>query len=357
MTGRRVAIVNGGGGGGVERFSALLARALERKGWKAQIVSPSQEPSRWIPRLGGGALQTARRLAREMDRIAPDLVVTNGPLGALHARSRPRIHVYHGTMVGHTLADVGTPLRQRARALIGDSAAEALSARGAARVAVSEAAAREVERWFRVRVDAVIPNGVDVDCYRPRDRGAARAALGLEPDSRQALFVGRIEGRKGGDLLLPAASAAGWDLMVAGPEAVAGARHLGSLEADRLAIAYSAADCVLFPTRYEGCSLVVLEALASGTPLVTTAVGWMPDFLREVPDYRRLVVAPEVRDIAARLRTLNLGELDGLTAAAREWIVANNSLAVFDRTWGELVERVADCRPEEATRAPEATAA
>jgi len=352
----RAAIVTSAGAGGVERFSSLLARALEARGWEVKLVSTERAPARWVVRLGGGPLQTGRWLSEAVERLDPDLVITNGELGALHG-PRPRIHVYHGTMVGHTIADVGTPLRQRARALVGGALAEALSARGATRVAVSEGAAREVERCLRARVDAVIPNGVDVELFRPRDRIQARAALGLDADARYALFVGRIEGRKGGDLLEPAARAGGFELLVAGLESPSGARHLGSLAPERLALAYTAADVVLFPSRYEGCSYVVLEALASGTPLVTTAAGWMPEFLRALPDYRRLVVAPEVQDIAARLRTLNLGELDGLTAAAREWIVANASLAVFDRTWGELVDRVAGSAVRDPVRATEATAA
>ena len=345
------------GAGGVERFSSLLARALEARGWRAELVSTDRTPPRWVARLGGGALQTSRWLSEAVERLEPDVVITNGELGALYSRSRPRIHVYHGTMVGHTIADVGTPLRQRVRALLGDGLAEALSARGATRVAVSEGASREVERCFRARVDAVIPNGVDVDCFRPRDRAEARAALDLDPDARYALYVGRIEGRKGGDLLEPAARGGGFELLVAGPAAPSGARHLGSLPPARLALAYCAADVVLFPTRYEGCSFVVLEALACGTPLVTTAVGWMPEFLRALPDYRRLVVAPHVEDVAARLRTLDLSQLDGLTGAAREWIAANNSLATFDRTWGELVDRVSGRTPPAPVPAPEARAA
>lgn len=337
----RAAIVTSAGAGGVERFSSLLAHALEGYDWQVELVSTERAPARWVARLGGGALQMSRWLSGAVERLDPDVVITNGELGALYSARRPRIHVYHGTMVGHTIADVGTPMRQRARALIGDGLAEALSARGATRVAVSQGAAREVERCFRARVDAVIPNGVDVELFEPGDRDRARAELGLDADARYALFVGRIEGRKGGDLLEPAARAGGFELLVAGRDAPPSARHLGLLAPDRLALAYVAADVVLFPTRYEGCSFVVLEALASGTPLVTTAVGWMPEFLRALPDYRRLVVAPDVEDVAARLRTLDLAELDGLTSAAREWIVANNSLAVFERTWVELVDRVA----------------
>lgn len=354
---RRAAIVTSAGGGGVERFSSLLARALEGRGWQVELVSTERAPARWVARLGGDALQMSRWLSGAVERLDPDVVITNGELGALYSARRPRIHVYHGTLVGHTIADQGAPLRQRARVLVGHGLAEALSARGATCVAVSEGASREVERCFRARVDAVIPNGVDVDCFRPRDRAAARTALDLDPQARYALYVGRIEGRKGGDLLEPAARGGGFELLVAGRDAPPGARYLGSLSPERLALAYAAADVVLFPTRYEGCSFVVLEALACATPLVTTAVGWMPEFLRALPDYRRLVVAPDAEDIAARLRTLDLSELDGLTGAAREWIAAHNSLAVFDRTWSELVDRVAGRVPPEGVPAPEARAA
>ena len=107
-----------------------------------------------------------------------------------------------------------------------------------------------------------------------------------------------------------------------------------------LAWAYSAADAVLFPTRYEGCSFVVLEALASGVPLVTTEVGWTKTFLRSVPDYRRLIVRPSVAEVAAGLsRAESVPQV--LTAAARDWIVANTNLSQFSKSWVDLAERVA----------------
>ena len=97
---------------------------------------------------------------------------------------------------------------------------------------------------------------------------------------------------------------------------------------------------MLFPTRYEACSYVVLEALACGVPLLTTRVGWMRTFLERVPEYASLVIRPEVEDMAYRLRSL--AELDTcrLTARAREAVRERNSLTGFERHWTALLERI-----------------
>jgi glycosyltransferase involved in cell wall biosynthesis len=330
--------------GGVERFTFLLQRTLRENGWSTGVISPADVnpetcPSRLAYQLGASPLLLAKALARRVaEGPKPDLIISNGTLGAF-ANEAPRIHVYHGTMVAHTLrGDAGLPLRERFRRLAGYGLAEAVAGRGAVRVAVSEAAASEVSRYYRLSVDAVIPNGVDTGLFAPRDRAEARALLGLRSDTRYGLFVGRIERRKGADLLLPACRAAGWELLVAGGDAV-GAHNLGVLEPDQLAAAYAAADAVLFPTRYEGCSFVVLEALSSGVPLVTTDVGWVPTFLRYIPEYRPLIVSPTLVDVVAGLRAAET-TTRALTERARAWVVAHAGLDEFSRRWIELVESV-----------------
>ena len=105
-----------------------------------------------------------------------------------------------------------------------------------------------------------------------------------------------------------------------------------------LADAYAAADCVVFPSRYEGCSLVVLEALACGRPLLTTRVGWMGTLLRAVPAYDALCIEPTVEAIALRLRQLENFQSAELCAAARAFVLANNGLARWATHWGELID-------------------
>jgi glycosyltransferase involved in cell wall biosynthesis len=330
-----------GNTGGVERTSDLLRAVLESKGWSVRIVAPDEAPPRWASRTGVAPLWATRRLMTRLP--SAQLVISSSVFGLWAPAAVPRIHVFHGTMAEHTLrGDRDLPLRERARRFLGSLAAEGGAGRRATRVAVSESAAREVRRWFREKVDEVIPNGVDTNLFRPRPRAESRERFGLEPDGRYALFVGRTEARKGADLLLPACARGGFDLLIAGSSTLDGGRELGVLSPEDTAWAYAAADCVLFPTRYEACSWVVLEALACGTPLLTTRVGWMETFLRELPDYRALCVWPEVEDIAARLRALPGEDHTELTNAARTWMVENGSYGIFAERWGALLDRVLD---------------
>jgi glycosyltransferase involved in cell wall biosynthesis len=324
--------------GGVERMCELLARVLEADGWAVDIIGPDHEPARWLARLGLGYLASSLSATRAANKLRPDLLVTNGFLGMSVPGGAPRVHVYHGTMVGDTRGEGGDLSgAERARRVIGAGLAEAIAGRRATVVCVSDAAAGEVHRFYGVRSDAVIPNGIDTGVFRPRERAGARSRLGLAETGRYCLFVGRMQHRKGGDLLVPASLEAGYELMIAGGEGAPGARHLGVLDAEMLANAYSAADCVLFPSRYEACSYVVLEALVCGVPLLTTEVGWMPTFLRAVPEYKALCVRPMHDDIVARLRQLNALDTDGLTSRAREWVVEHNSLERYAEHWRDLL--------------------
>jgi glycosyltransferase involved in cell wall biosynthesis len=260
---------------------------------------------------------------------------------AHHRGDTPRIHVYHGTTVAAIrAAGADLPWRERIRRTVGVGCAEALSARGtSAVVCVSESAAAEARRFYRVSRETVIPNGIDTTTFAPMERAPARARLGLAPDGRYALFVGRMDHGKGAHLLLAASRRAGFELIVAGRDAGTEAINLGVLAPAELAVAYSAADCVLFPSLYEACSFVVLEALACGVPLLSTRVGWMPTLLRAVPDYQALCVEPNVEDIAARLRALSELDTAPLTAAARSFVLEHNSLERYSQRWRALLER------------------
>ncbi len=327
--------------GGVERSAHLIERVLRERGWRVNLVAPTRPPSRWVRRLGGNALSLSRSALHQVPGDGVDLIVTPSEYGAFAPRGIPRVHVYHGTMVQHTInGDVDLPVRERARRVFGEGLAEALAGRGATTVAVSESAAREVRRYFRLPCDAVIPNGIDTDVFAPRERSQARTRLGLDQDARYALFVGRTEARKGADLLLASCAQAGFELIIAGTSTLDGGRELGVLGPEETAWAYAAADCVLFPSRYEACSYVVLEALASGTPLITTRTGWMETFLAIMPAYRELCVWPDVEDIAAQLRRLEDMDTQRLIAPARDWMVEHGGYATFAGRWDELLERV-----------------
>ena len=151
------------------------------------------------------------------------------------------------------------------------------SARAAARVlTVSERSKRDlVARYGLVPEKVVVtPNGVDPVFLPGPVAGAASDSLLRAP---YALVVGAIQARKNQRAALTAAREAGLELVVVGPtkdEAVAdelrrgGARLVGYVSDERLAELYRGAACLVQPSLHEGFGLPVVEAMASGTPVV-----------------------------------------------------------------------------------------
>lgn len=323
--------------GGVERFAQLLAGALRDGGWEADIVGYGDEPSVTIDRVGLGSAVRSRAASRAAAALGPDLVVGNNWLGFGVPRGLPHVQVFHGTIAGQTkAAPGGLPRREQLRRRTFQAATEAFAARGATVVGVSGSTAEELRRHYRITADAVIPNGVDTATYRPRDREAARARFGITGPS--ALFVGVAEWRKGSDVLAAGAREGGVELLHAGDRELDGSRALGVLTPDELAEALSAVDCMLFPTRWEACSYAILEALACGTPVLTTKVGWMDDLLARVPGYAPLLLEPDVPSIAAALHRLQTQDLSGPVAAARDLVRAEHDLRTWAARWQQLCE-------------------
>lgn len=323
----------GSDSGGTERFCRQMAGLLRKRDYDVAVVGPAPVPP-VVARHGGGALWQARSVRRSTDRA--DLVVTNGFLGWPSLRGGQRVHVFVGNMVRLARLQGGRWHWQLRWGLSG-GLAEALAARRAVVVAGSEQAAEDAARFYRANVEAVLPLGVDVDVFRPRDRLTARQRLGLDLQGRYALFVGRGEAGKGPDVAVDACRRAGFDLLAAGSGAVRGSRSLGVLAQEALAWAYAAADVVVLPTRYEGFGFVTVEGLACGVPVVTTPTGWARELGRHVPQYRSLLVPPQAEAIAATLSRIGSAEVDRATAAAHAFVRQHNTVDAFERRWTDFL--------------------
>jgi glycosyltransferase involved in cell wall biosynthesis len=168
-------------------------------------------------------------------------------------------------------------------------------------VAVSEALGEAVAQLGLPREKIVVQhNAVDGDRFVIRDRRAARAELGVPSDRPLIGYVGNLRPEKGGDVLLEAMAllvardARPVDLAMIGGgpyeaelHQLAAARQLGERVRflgvkvhDEVPRWLSAFDVLCLPSRREGCPNVVLEALASGRPVVASAVGGVPELLR-----------------------------------------------------------------------------
>lgn len=177
-------------------------------------------------------------------------------------------------------------------------------------VAISESTRNEFERWYRPPEDwecETVLYGVDHKVFRPVDHdheedqlayeavrkayeAADEAALNGEATTSTPLLlaVGRLVARKGHRTLLKAMPSIlkehpGARLVIVGrghmrKTLMRQAKRLGIAHAvhiqpgmsfDKLALHFRSADLVVYPSYYEGQGLIPLEALASGTPVVT----------------------------------------------------------------------------------------
>jgi glycosyltransferase involved in cell wall biosynthesis len=156
----------------------------------------------------------------------------------------------------------------------------------------------------------LIPNGVDLDMFQPRDRAGAREALGLPADGRILVTVAHLGLRKGSRETIRAMSALPNDvhLVLVGQDSRGGkdtseirtlAQQLGvggrvivagRQPYEKIAQYYAAADVGVLASYREGCPNAVLECLACGRPVVASRVGAVPDLVRDGVDGR--VVEP-----------------------------------------------------------------
>lgn len=152
-----------------------------------------------------------------------------------------------------------------------------------------------------------IPNGIDTAAYHPIDTQECRKLLGL-PLDRKILMFGATnlnDARKGGDLLfktlqnLPESIKSATILLTFGSGGKEIAEkvgmkvvNLGYLDTDSSkAIAYSAADLFIFPTRADNLPLVLQESMACGTPMVSFKIGGVSDLVR--PEITGYLAEPE----------------------------------------------------------------
>jgi glycosyltransferase involved in cell wall biosynthesis len=191
---------------------------------------------------------------------------------------------------------------------------------------------------------SVIPYGVDVDRFHPPAADGSPRSAGV-----RFLFVGWFSARKGVYDLLDAWAHSGlvrtgaelWlaggeksDLTCHGGDMPAGASILGRLPHSALHDVYRSADVFVFPSLFEGSARVILEALASGLPVITTPTACDQHW---VVDGHNGFVVPigEPRLVADRMqRLVDDGDLRR-KMAIRARIVASRY------TWSEYGDRCA----------------
>lgn len=334
--------------GVVTRLSATV-RELVRAGHEVLVVAPNPAPGeepgpapgarvRGVPAVGFPGVYGGKRWGIPLPRVGrylrefePDVVHVANPVllgiaAVVSARRQgvPLVASYHTDVARYAayyrLGALRPVIWWLLRRLHGEAGVN-LATSAATCAELRERGIDRVRLWRR---------GVDLDLFRPEQRGQAPTG----PPT--ALYVGRLAAEKGLERLAPlAAPDSGVRLTLVGDgpardelaEALP-ATYTGMLHGADLAAAYRGADVFVFPSTTDTLGLVVLEALASGLPVIAANTPASRELLGDTPAGRLFdaaspdVLPALVREVAA----------EGLGAQARReaerwgWADATESL-------------------------------
>jgi glycosyltransferase involved in cell wall biosynthesis len=186
----------------------------------------------------------------------------------------------------------------------------------------------------------VILNGVDSDSFKPQPKNAAKMELGFKHSEKLLLFVGSHIPEKGCFELINAFNAISQQepncklVMIGGGSAALALQDLvsqlkldskvifaGKLSHDLLPRWFAAADALCLPSYREGIPNVIMEAMASGLPVVATSVGGIPEV---VTDESGILITP--KDVESLVKGL-------AQALSRQWNTDAIRASVKDYTW------------------------
>jgi glycosyltransferase involved in cell wall biosynthesis len=340
---------------GVTTVLATMRQGLLARGHQVQVIAPGYDAPgpdetdvvrRWSMRfppypairlslpLGGG-------VGKALDTFRPDLVhvATEGPLGTLGrraalARKLPLVTSFHTDFPRYAARYLGDWAVKPVTGYLRRFHAPAFVTQTPSQTTRDELAALGFAKpvvWGR---------GVDTHHFRPERRSdERRAALGAGADRPVILHVSRLAVEKDVATLVAGFQLAHQELgdtarfVVAGdgPEvgmvraALPFATHYGFIDRSRLADLYADSDLFVFTSPTETCGLVVLEAMASGLPVITSDQGGV---LENVRDGINGLMVPAGSATAFGAATVHLARTPerrgAMASAARAFAVARD---------------------------------
>lgn len=349
--------------GGQERVAVDLAVSQHRAGWNVSVISLAPPPDGPFAAELQKAGVHVERIARSRDGLDPmliarlcgwlrrsgiDLVHTHNRMALIYGAPAARLA---GAAVVHTKH--GYNPRRGTRLLAGNLSGKLV----AAFVAVSDETAAVARQRREIDEDRlhVIANGIELGQFQPNAaaRQRVRTELGIAPDDWVIGAVGRVAKEKNHALLVRAAApllTPGGHLVIAGDgpllpalkEQAQGLAHVHLLGVrSDVPDVLNAFDVFAMSSDTEGMPLVVLEAMATALPVISTTAGGIPNVVED--GKTGYLVAPgdesALRDRLARL----VADRDARLAMgnqAQQVALNRYSAARMQREYLDLYERV-----------------
>jgi len=351
--------------GGAERVAVHIVRGLNRNRYEAEVISLGRRMECDLDRLieehgisvqylgkpAGFDYRMYFRLHRVLKDCRPDIIHTHIQVLRYALPSMLSLKCASLLHTVHNLAE--REVEPGARWIQGYAFHN-----GVVPVAVAEEVARSVQRLYGIQRCRVISNGIPTEYYaRPQTpRSEWRAREGFRDNDVLFVCVARFAPQKNHELLLKAfaegpASDPNAHVILVGEGALQErledqAKNLGlarrvhflGLRTD-IPDVLGATDVFVLSSDYEGSPLSVMEAMASGLPIVSTAVGGVPDLFENGKE--GLIVQPgDVQGLSNSMAYL-LGNREARvslgTAAARR-TRENYDTSMMVRAYEELYE-------------------
>jgi glycosyltransferase involved in cell wall biosynthesis len=344
-----------------ERFSPVCICLESPQGTHYEArVQASGAPLYFLGKGAGASGSVLRQLSALFRRYRPAVVHTHiiglnyaYPL-MLRYRTPARVHTVHSLALRERGVRVGAWVRTLAfRYRFG----------GVVPVAVAAEVRASIQQLYGYPDPPLIPNGVPTDEYTrdPKRRMQWRRAHGIEPHAMVLTHIGRFAPPKNHALLIEAfarvrASTPLYLLLVGSGELESAVRaqvaQLGlearvrflGIRAD-VGDILNASDVFVLSSQVEGNPLSVMEAMAAGLPVVSTAVGGVPELVRDGAT-GLLVPSEDAEALAQAMQALvdDSGRRQAMGAAARQHAVAHfdirHTVSQYEKLYESLLCRM-----------------
>ncbi len=270
---------------GVVRSIELVAKELERRGFVVRLLTP--QDFKTFPMPGYAEIRLSRTLSRpvyaRIEACRPDAlhIATEGPLGLIARRWCRRNGVrfstaYHTQFPEYLRARLPVPVSWSYRFLrwFHGAAEHCLVGTPHLKTLLEARGFRNVALW---------PKGVDTTLFHPARRTR------LDYPGPVFLYVGRVAVEKNIEAFLRLDLPGSKVVVGSGPsleslrQAFPNVHFLGPRQGEELATLFASADVFVFPSRTDTFGLVLLEALASGTPVAAFPVTGPIDVIGKAP--------------------------------------------------------------------------
>ncbi|NBI29326.1 glycosyltransferase family 4 protein [Chengkuizengella marina] len=269
-----------------------------------------------------------------------DLVISNGMFGwYLYFKKVDAVlvNIYHGNYIGYLKANMNSNFKKTIAFFI-KGFFERISGYNKHRITVSKFNQKQLDRYYGFN-SSVIHVGVDMSKFKIIPTNEARRFFSFPQKCKLYLFVGRIDENKGINTVLRIASNnPDIKFIIVGSGSLNhklnNVIHFTEISNKDMYKLYSAVNGVLIPSYFESASLVAIEALATGTPILMNKTGYSVEINEKFPEF-----ISTIDDFEVNFKKFNSQvESKYLKEELREWAVKNFSILVFEKRWKRFVK-------------------